>query len=602
MKMTIYPKPKWVSLSSGKLKINEPYAIAYPDEFLLLSEVLNWLGNWVKSVESDAHIVFKIDKSLKEEAYELKIDDTRISVVSRDYAGAVNALTTLVQLNECGVFPKLSLQDAPDIKIRGFLFDVSRDRIPTLATFKHLVDKLTLMKYNHLELYVEGYPIEIPGFPDLPYQTPISIEEYRELEVYCRSRAIDLVPNINTFGHMTKFLALPQYRNLAENESGFTMEGYPFPPSTLNPLDPASRKLVDKIVKGMASISESHHFNLNGDEPFELSKGKSEKACLANGIGNVYFDFVGKTIELLKDIGKTPMMWGDVIRNHPEIIDRIPKDVIVIDWGYDYDYDFELGAKRFKMANIKFMLAPGTSSWNSFTSRLLDMKASTDNAVKMAIQYDGLGVLMTDWGDFGHPQPFVFSMPGLVYAGAKAWNHESSTDLGDEWMDKFIYDKSNFKAAAMITELASYSQMEDVHVHNTTIAFSSWIFADPDRTHPLDFKWGIWSNAIAKRQLSQTSGTKILKLIDSTIETLSENNDQIAKEILLGAQLLKLSVNLMMMKNHDWDLLSETLELSTKLMETYPKIWMKRYRLGGLESSISRLEVLHNFLIKWRDL
>ena len=43
----------------------------------------------------------------------------------------------------------------------------------------------------------------------------ISVEEYRT-EEYARDRFVDLVPNQNGFGHMTKWLEKEEFKDLAE--------------------------------------------------------------------------------------------------------------------------------------------------------------------------------------------------------------------------------------------------------------------------------------------------------------------------------------------------------------------------------------------------
>ena len=80
---------------------------------------------------------------------------------------------------------------------------------------------------------------------------------------------------------------------------------------------------------------------MNFDEPFELGKGKSKEACDKKGLGNVYLEYVLKAYEEVKKYKKIPMMWGDVLINHPELLKKLPKDMIFIDWGYDAFYPFE---------------------------------------------------------------------------------------------------------------------------------------------------------------------------------------------------------------------------------------------------------------------
>lgn len=41
-----------------------------------------------------------------------------------------------------------------------------------------------------------------------------------------------------------------------------------------------------------------------------------------------------------------------------------------------------------------------------------------------AAKYQGIGVLNTDWGDFGHINDPAFSVPGMIYGAVFSWNGE----------------------------------------------------------------------------------------------------------------------------------------------------------------------------------
>ena len=129
-------------------------------------------------------------------------------------------------------------------------------------------------------------------------------------------------------------------------------------PSTLNPLDERSVELVKKMYQDMLPISNSKYFNMNFDEPFELGKGKSAEYCKQHGLGNCYVDFVLKAYQEIKKYNKQPLIWGDVLLKHPEVLHRLPEDMIFIDWGYDGNYPFSKNLQVIANHNIKFMTAP----------------------------------------------------------------------------------------------------------------------------------------------------------------------------------------------------------------------------------------------------
>ncbi len=600
--MTIIPAIKH-SVINNEFYIQPPIIAVYiPEQLSLIKEILDMVFPWKESQLEAADLIFVIDKSVPEEGYILEVGMKNIIIHFRKYAGSVHALMTLKQFVDNHKIPVGSITDYPDLKIRGYMLDISRDKIPTMKTLKQIVDLMMLVKMNHLELYVEGFPIYLPSFPDLPYETPMKRAELKELEAYCFSRAIELVPNVNTFGHMTKWLQLEKYRHLAECEDGYINQGYPFPASTLNPLEAESLELVHTIITDMAFSSSARFFNLNGDEPFELSLGKSKSVTDKLGTGRVYLDYMEKHCQTVRNLGKTPMIWGDVLVNHEELLPDFAKDVVVIDWGYDSFHDFDTPAKAYHENNIPFLLAPGTSSWNSFASRISDMIQTTDNSVQAAKAYQGLGILMTDWGDFGHPQSIIFSYPGIIYSASEAWTKTKDFTSVVSWMEKHIFFKDESGFAKRIVDLAEYSKLEDFHVPNQTMIFASWMFCDPDPNHLLSFKFQIWKNALSQFSISLESADKIYALLENTRKGLENRSLLETREIHQTVALIDLCLSMNLMINQHHCQLERLINLAESIKAGYENIWLERNKSEGLQSSMTRLEVLLAFLHNWEKL
>ena len=76
---------------------------------------------------------------------------------------------------------------------------------------------------------------------------------------------------------MAPWLALDEFKDLAECPEGIYLWGTHRAPSTLNPLDERSLELISRMYQDMLPISNSKYFNMNFDEPFELGKGKSKR-------------------------------------------------------------------------------------------------------------------------------------------------------------------------------------------------------------------------------------------------------------------------------------------------------------------------------------
>ena len=95
------------------------------------------------------------------EAYALDIDVAGVSIRASSPAGLFYGVCTLAQLLELGTrggavsLPLLEIEDQPSFARRGVMLDISRDKVPTLATTLALVDLLASLKINELQLYME---------------------------------------------------------------------------------------------------------------------------------------------------------------------------------------------------------------------------------------------------------------------------------------------------------------------------------------------------------------------------------------------------------------------------------------------------------------
>jgi hypothetical protein len=600
---TIVPNVKKRVDQTGFYAVPACVRLQIPFSLQDLEPQLQSLFVYESTLDPDADVLFIADAQITAEGYRIQITTAAIKLFYRDYAGAFYALQTLAQLFDPSTnqYPCTEIEDHPDMKIRGFLLDISRDKIPTIPTLRALIDKMSTLKMNHIELYVEGFSFAYPSFPGVNAgETPITAQEFVDLAQYALTRSIDLCGNQNSFGHMTKWLEKKEFKNLAECPNGYPFQygkfRVKFPASTLNPLDPKSLDHVKKMIGDMLPYTQSPFFNINCDEPFELGLGKSKKACREHGVGKVYVDFVSRLVEHVNQHGKTALVWGDVLLHHPEVLPSLPLGMIFLDWGYDFDYPFDEHMKMLSDLKVQFIGCPGTSSWCSFASRKRDMLATTNNAASAIKKYGGLGMITTDWGDYGHLQYLPFSYPGLIAAGLIGWdNHPVEESMIAPLLSEWLH-RPDFSAA--ILSLAGYSMLENQYIHNLSLAFCSFLFTDTDPKHPLFLKKMILRKTLKQNRMFKDSYDAIIALLDQvqtqmmSAQTTDQEDSLIKAEILQTIAFIRLSchVNLLVNREKNVDrkvLKSETMALLAQTIAQHSNLWRSRNREGGLDRSLS---------------
>ncbi len=103
---------------------------------------------------------------------------------------------------------------------------------------------------------------------------------------------------------------------------------------TLDVSNEESLKLVENMLEQYIPLFTSDKFNICGDETFDLGKGKSKELLDKIGEGKLYIDFLNKVISIVKKYDKKVMFWGDVILNHADLLNELPKDLICLNWNY----------------------------------------------------------------------------------------------------------------------------------------------------------------------------------------------------------------------------------------------------------------------------
>jgi len=375
----------------------------------------------------------KIDHTLAKQEYILKIKSTKVDITAGSKTGEFYAKQTLNQLiklyrdndlNGSQKIPPLFIHDLPDIETRGYYYDVTRGKVPKLKTLKLLADRLAHYKVNQLQLYVE-HTFAFEGFEEMWQDaSPLTAKEITELDNYCRKKHIELVPSLSTFGHLYHLLRTEKYKHLCELPN---TENVPFNwpdrmlHHTIDVSNPESIEVIKNMLDQYIPLFKSDKFNICGDETFDLGRGRNEELAQKVGKGRLYVDFLKKIISHVQSHDKKVQFWGDILLEHPEYIDEIPKDALVLNWDYAPEPDEER-VRKISESGLKQYLCPGVWGWNSFVN---DIQMGYDNISKMAKysqKYKVEGFLNTDWGDFGNVNSLSTSIPGMIMGAAFSWN------------------------------------------------------------------------------------------------------------------------------------------------------------------------------------
>jgi hypothetical protein len=543
----------------------------------------------------------------------LRVEPTGASIVASSPSGVRYASQCLRQLwaraGQLGLhaLPCCHVSDEPRIAQRGVMLDVSRCRIPTMREFLDILDMLCEHRCTHLQLYIE-HTFAYAGHEEV-WQgwSALTPDELRTIDSACRERGIELAMNQNCFGHMQHWLRLPKYAHLAETH-GDWMFANAWPrtgPWSLCATDDASLHLVRDLLSQQAGCVRGSLCNINCDETYDIAFGRSASEVRERGRTSVYLDYVSRVCRIVRELGKVPMLWGDVVLSHedgaaPESAQHHagqlrgwPQGAIALAW--DYEGDDHTGVSKFatwgealSSREIAWWACPGTSSWCSFVGRTRERTQNIRSAVQAATTHNAQGVLLTDWGDHGHWQTWAVARHAIVHALREAWEGEHNANS----------QRMPHAPPAQVSTLLDTLGDVDLPLREVGLPLSrpnvqgrlrnqTALFAD------LRLPWndtrGLtdpepWEQALDRLNQCETT---LHGLPESTLPTWSQERDELSHTIACARFALQRAVARRRTPGTcEPATLQDLAAQAHALGQSHARLWLRRSRVGGLEQSL----------------
>ncbi len=160
-------------------------------------------------------------------------------------------------------------------------------------------------------------------------QYAFSRDEVIDFVKYCDGLGLDVIPLQNCFGHSEYILRHPRYHSIRESRKD---------PSQVCPLKvEEAAEIFRSIFAEVAELHPSKYFHIGADETYLLGQCKDcQRFAGEFGKSKLFVDYVKKMCEIVIGMGKTPVIWADIILDHPEAIHELPRQVIFVDWNYGW--------------------------------------------------------------------------------------------------------------------------------------------------------------------------------------------------------------------------------------------------------------------------
>lgn len=328
------------------------------------------------------------------EAYALEVRGGEVVGIARAAAGLFYSVQTLCQLiraNRSGeALPQVAIQDWPSLRWRAFQDDMTRGPSSQLDTLKYEVALASYLKLNLMTYYME-YQFAFKKHPAIgPTNGSLEAPDLAALVDFAKPLQVDILGNQQSFGHFSQILKHPEYARLRETGD------------VLTPVREETYQLLDDLYAEVCPVLPFPWFNVCCDETYGLGEGPARELAARLGLGGVYVQHIRRVHDLLRDKHKKRMMmWGDIILQHPGNLQQIPKDTIMLTWGYDPRPSFEDQIVPFARSGYEFFVCPGVNNWSRILPDFGAAITNIHNFVRDGIKHGALGMINTDWEDDG---------------------------------------------------------------------------------------------------------------------------------------------------------------------------------------------------------
>lgn len=453
------------------------------------------------------------------------------------------------------------------------MLDISRNRVPTMDWLKELINVLSVLRYNELQLYTEHTFAYAAHKTVWEHASPMTPEEIHEIDAYCSARGIELVPNQNSFAHLERWLRHTPYKHLAECPDGFEhpIAGWRTFGGTLAPTE-ESAAFIDTLYAELLPNFKSTRLHIGCDEPWELGQGQSKERVAREGKHPLYCEFLNRLFALAEKHEHQAHFWADIVLERPDMVPQLPKNVTPVIWGYDADSPYEEQCRIVAEAGFhnNFYVAPGAGNWNSFSGRLNVARQNIELAAKEGAANGALGFLLTAWGDNGHHQPWPTLFPALIMGAQAAWGCPIDESVLPEQIDHLFYPDAARGHGAVICALGKIDGLLPQPAPPSSFLHTAF-FASEDQlnTH------------------LELTNLEALQAVDATLDTIEATG--LDPEIKLSLKLNQCAIERCLQLKAGGNSSSD---VSESLLKEFEALWTVRSRKGGLAESLQLMRAI----------
>ena len=343
---------------------------------------------------------------------------------------------------------EFEITQKPSFETCGPMIDMSRGGVMKVESVKKYLRYVAAFGMNMIMLYTED-TYEVEGYPYMGYQRGrYTLEELREVDEYAASLGIEVIPCIQTLGHMEQFL---RHASDLRDNAKVLLVG-----------EERTYAFIEACISTMRKAFRSHRIHIGCDETVGLGTGKYLKLHGYRNAFDIFSEHVARVTEICRKYDFHPMMWSDMYYDltgeakltfDPDVeipqyaIDGMP-DADMVYWDYNHkENDFyRRNIEKHHTFNRKILFAGGILTWDGFVPNYSFTYDTVKPAMEECLKGGVREVIATLWSNDGCETSHMLGIPMLALFSEHCW-------LGLDCTQADIWEMSEFMTG-MTKELA----------------------------------------------------------------------------------------------------------------------------------------------------
>jgi len=181
------------------------------------------------------------------------------------------------------------------------------------------------------------------------------------------------------------------------------------------------------------------YFHIGADESEDVGKVNSKSYIDEVGLGNAYLKHYKKVYEIVKKHGyQKVIIYHDVLYKFKEVLENLPKDMIILYWKYNVKKTYPI-LDKIKKFDFPIIVSPSIMDFNRIFPSIDKYEQNISYLIKYGYEKGAIGEITSSWGDYRNKEIRENRIYGFIFSAMVGWNPIKEINKFKFWKGLFIH-------------------------------------------------------------------------------------------------------------------------------------------------------------------